>query len=651
MNSPSVLRRSISARLTASICALALGAVASLVMLTAHCCEKDISDDAGLFFATEAAEILEKADRNLFERYGDVQVFAFHPAARGTTEQVAAAADFFCRSYGFYDLLLVTDRDGKIVGTNTVDSAGAPLPNAGSLVGVSAGDQGWFQEIASGRIAAGKSLCEDVTIDPLASKLYGRPMPALRFAAAIRDESGAFVGCWMNCASPERVLSELARESERALADAGFPSARCILLTADGSVLDANDRRIVGTRRFHESGIELPKEGIEFRGAIDPYLDRSVVMGLARSDGAMGFPGYGWNCALMVDDSEVLMHLHELVLELVAVGIGILVLAGIVATRMARSFSRPIVEMTHALEMVASGNLSVSYEPTGEDELGRMARALRTAVDAMRSSFGGIREHSIALAGAAEELARTSDEIAASANDAAAVASRVSTASRQLDEGVQTAASNLREMNQAIDEISRSAAQGATCAGDAVDLSVNSEQSMRKLGDAGAAIGEVVRLIDSIAEQTNLLALNATIESARAGEAGKGFAVVATEVKELAKQTGGATHDIAERIRSIQEQTEHAVDSLTRITAAIRQVDSHQGTIASAVEEQSANSKHLASTVATIAESSQRIRSENGMVAKRTDETQDRVRGIKDAAGGLAKMSQELRDLTERFRF
>lgn len=651
MNSLSMFRRSIAARLTASICALALGAVASLVVLTAHYCGQDIADDAGLFFATEATEILEKADRNLFERYGDVQVFAYHPAARGTTEQVSAAADFYCRAYGFYDLLMVTDRDGKIVGTNTVDSSGTPLANAATLVGGSVSDQGWFQEIASGKIAAGKTLFEDVTIDPFASKLYGRPTPALRFAAAIRDESGAFVGCWMNCASPERVLSELARESERALAESGFASARCILLTSDGAVLDAKDRKIVGTSRFPEAKVELPKQGIQFRSAVDPYLDRSVVIGLARSDGAMGFPGYGWACALMVDEPEVLAHLRELVMQLVAAGLGILVLAGFIAIRMARSFSRPVVEMTKALELVASGNLAASIVSSGEDELGRMGRALGTAVDSMRSSFNGIREHSVALAGAAEELARTSDEISASASDAAAVATRVSTASRQLDEGVQTAASNLREMNQAIDEISRSAAQGATCAGDAVSLSANSEQSMRKLGDAGAAIGEVVRLIDSIAEQTNLLALNATIESARAGEAGKGFAVVATEVKELAKQTGGATHDIADRIRSIQEQTEHAVDSLTRITAAIRQVDSHQGTIASAVEQQSANSKHLASTVATIAESTQRIRSENGMVAKRTDETQERVRGIKDAAGGLAKMSQELRDLTERFRF
>ena len=174
---------------------------------------------------------------------------------------------------------------------------------------------------------------------------------------------------------------------------------------------------------------------------------------------------------------------------------------------------------------------------------------------------------------------------------------------------------------------------------------------MRKLGEAGSAIGEVVRLIDSIAEQTNLLALNATIESARAGDAGKGFAVVATEVKELAKQTGKATHDIGDRIRSIQEQTESAVDALTRITVAIRQVDSHQGTIASAVEEQSANSKDLSGTVATIAENTKRIREENGMVATRTSETRERVTGIKEAAGGLATMSQELRDLTHRFRF
>jgi methyl-accepting chemotaxis protein len=108
------------------------------------------------------------------------------------------------------------------------------------------------------------------------------------------------------------------------------------------------------------------------------------------------------------------------------------------------------------------------------------------------------------------------------------------------------------------------------------------------LGEASAAVGEVIRIISAIADQTNLLALNATIESARAGEAGKGFAVVAGEVKDLALETAQAT----ERIRTVVDAVRHEVDTagtaLGSVEDIIRGVVDAQSTIAAAVEEQSA---------------------------------------------------------------
>jgi REP element-mobilizing transposase RayT len=65
-------------------------------------------------------------------------------------------------------------------------------------------------------------------------------------------------------------------------------------------------------------------------------------------------------------------------------------------------------------------------------------------------------------------------------------------------------------------------------------------------------IGKIIDLVTSISDQTKLLALNASIEAASAGDAGRGFAVVATEVKELARQTAEAAHNIATSIKTIQ---------------------------------------------------------------------------------------------------
>ncbi|MFO1078609.1 MAG: methyl-accepting chemotaxis protein [Planctomycetota bacterium] len=81
---------------------------------------------------------------------------------------------------------------------------------------------------------------------------------------------------------------------------------------------------------------------------------------------------------------------------------------------------------------------------------------------------------------------------------------------------------------------------------------------LQVLDDNGAAIDEVLALIDSIAFETNLLALNAAVEATRAGDAGRGFAVVAQEVRSLATRTQRATADIGARMGAMRRSAHEA---------------------------------------------------------------------------------------------
>src|SRR5207249_1058745 len=194
-------------------------------------------------------------------------------------------------------------------------------------------------------------------------------------------------------------------------------------------------------------------------------------------------------------------------------------------------------------------------------------------------------------------------------------------ASETASEHVRTAATASDELSSSIAEITRRVQESNGIAADAVKQAAATDQRINELSEAGARIGDVVKLITSIAEQTNLLALNATIEAARAGDAGRGFAVVAQEVKSLASQTAHATDDIAAKISAIQDATRSAVDTSESIQATTTEVQNAAerilsviqagaqtvGTIASAIDETALTADSMSSTIASIRDSTQSV--------------------------------------------
>lgn len=119
-------------------------------------------------------------------------------------------------------------------------------------------------------------------------------------------------------------------------------------------------------------------------------------------------------------------------------------------------------------------------------------------------------------------------------HEAVSVAREGTGAVREMEEGMQRIANNVR----------------------------NASQTIEQLGKSSDEIEEIISVIDDIADQTNLLALNAAIEAARAGEQGRGFAVVAESVRNLAEKTQKATKEIVGMIKNLQAETMGAVHSM-----------------------------------------------------------------------------------------
>jgi len=243
------------------------------------------------------------------------------------------------------------------------------------------------------------------------------------------------------------------------------------------------------------------------------------------------------------------------------------------------------------------------------------------------------------------DLRRQAQEASLSTRGMLGKSSEVAAAAEQsavaMREAAQTAAGLIRAIEDArteVDQAADVANRAADQAGQAVGMS-------EMLSDHAKSIESILGLIRDIAGQTNLLALNATIEAARAGEAGRGFAVVAGEVKNLARQTVGASDDIAKRITAIQGEMHGAATVIRDVAGVIERINSIQTGIAAAVEEQAATTQEMSRQVSHAAEGCRSIRGNTQEVAQSMDGTAEGAEAVRALACRLADMAQELERL------
>ncbi len=310
----------------------------------------------------------------------------------------------------------------------------------------------------------------------------------------------------------------------------------------------------------------------------------------------------------------------------------------------------PLREVSSVLDKLAGGDLTALVINDYAGDFNQLKTAVNTLATQVHTAIQQIGANASSLVSAAEELNKVSQQMSASADQTATQANVVSAASEQVASNVQTVATGADEMGASIKEIAKNTADATRVATAAVKSAEETNETIGKLGQSSAEIGQVIKVITSIAQQTNLLALNATIEAARAGEAGKGFAVVANEVKELAKETAKATEDISRKIEAIQTDTKGAVAAIGQIGTVIVQINDIQNTIASAVEEQSATTNEISRNLAEAAHGSSDITKNISGVAEAARSTTAGAVDTQKSAQSLERMAAELQGLISQFK-
>jgi hypothetical protein len=168
----------------------------------------EISDRMGGSLTSVSQQINDTIDRNLFERYGDVQAFAANPVLQdraawyrvgSEANKIAEVANHYVQLYGIYDLSIVVDRQGRVVAASDKDVAGKPLDTSYLYEQNFAGAR-WFTETLAGRYltAPGSAITgtvvEDAHFDDDVKRIFKNEGLVVTFSAPIVDGSGTVIG-------------------------------------------------------------------------------------------------------------------------------------------------------------------------------------------------------------------------------------------------------------------------------------------------------------------------------------------------------------------------------------------------------------------------------------------------------------------------
>ena len=294
----------------------------------------------------------------------------------------------------------------------------------------------------------------------------------------------------------------------------------------------------------------------------------------------------------------VAIYQEQITKNIILMGI-IFVLSAAVMFGLLSMIIKKLLVAVKQLDQVASGRLYVDRSSkmlTRSDEIGEIARAIRSLVDSFTSIIKRIMT-------AAESLFDFSKMFTSRFEIITESIANVNTAVDEIANGASSQASETQVVNEKILNIGN-AIEATT---ENVEMLAQSTQKMKDYNETVNAtleeLGEIniqtqksveavqeqtnatnksaleirtaTNMITEIASQTNLLSLNASIEAARAGDAGRGFAVVADEIRKLADQSKESAARITSIIGELMKNSNNSVEIMKQMSEVMNVQNSH----------------------------------------------------------------------------
>jgi len=244
-----------------------------------------------------------------------------------------------------------------------------------------------------------------------------------------------------------------------------------------------------------------------------------------------------------------------------------IVLAFVCGILLMKNLSVSVGRMSVMFQDMAKGqgDLTKRLEVTGLNEVGELSFWFNEFMSDIEQIVGHVRDTSLELHQAIEEVSSGSRGLTQATQDQAANVQEISASIEEMNATIQNNANLINEGKDSSDAITRLIDQSKHVFAELMKAIEGISMDSKKIGD-------IVLTVNEVAFHTNLLALNASVEAARAGEHGKGFAVVAGEVRSLAQRSAGAASEIKALIEGTVGRIRNGDEMMKKTSASLEEL-------------------------------------------------------------------------------
>jgi methyl-accepting chemotaxis protein len=377
---------------------------------------KDIKQINASNLATSASNIASAIEKNLFERYGDVQAFGLNESIQDANNwyqennsKIVVSMNKLNAMYGIYFVSLLVDLEGKVIAVNSKNDQGNPIDTSG-YYNQNFLNASWFGKAKN--LKSGETYLTPLHQDKEIGQIYSNDGLTMGYSAPVYGQDGQAIAVWHNYAKFS-LVEDIFLEAYSNFITLKLPQMELTLLDPKGNIiidLDPtykkgsaekvvhNFEKVLFKLNLAEKNVEAAQKAVKGENGFmyATHARKKIVQAAGYAHVPQDW-GMDWSVMVRVPD-------ENLNASIIASEKNSLIIAGIssiaiafIAWFIAGMVARPITNVAQMLGKMAEGRLDTSpTEITSKDEIGHLEQfsntlltTIKSFMDSAQSILGG----------------------------------------------------------------------------------------------------------------------------------------------------------------------------------------------------------------------------------------------------------------------